>query len=258
MQSLDDLLRAERQAQPDGAAEARNWAAIEHRLTHGPPPPPAAEAAPTAFGAAAGLKLVAGLAVIAAVGGLLAAGGRGDPEPAPQDRSVAAAIAPAREDSPAPPPSLEPAVAEAPSPEPPPTDPGIAAPTEPPTPAPTSDPAPPEKRPPRTKKTSDKPPAPDAADTPPAADDFAAELQLLAEIRGALKRGDPAGALTKIDEHARRFARGQLVQERMASQVEALCGLGRVDDARRVASQLLERWPDSTHAPRVRASCVGA
>lgn len=249
MQSLDELLRAERQVQPDAAAEARNWAAIEHRLTHGPPPPPAAEAVPGALGGAAGLKLVAGLAVVAAVGGLLAAG-RGA-EPDPRDREVAAVIEPVREDRSDPPAPSEPAAT--------PSEPAPAVVPE--VVAPPPDPTPPERRPARTKKAGGKaaePTEPGPTEPAPAADDFAAELQLLAEIRGALKRGDHAGALTKIDEHARRFARGQLVQERMASQVEALCGLGRVGDARQVAAKLLGAWPDSTHAPRVRASCAGA
>lgn len=250
MQTLDELLRAERQAVPDPAAEARNWAAIEHRLTHGPPPPPAAEAAPAALGGATGLKLVAGLVVAAAVGGLLAVGG-GAPEPAPRDRDVVAAVQPVRDDRIVPPAPVEPVASV---PEEPAVAPEPVAPVEPVTP-------PAEKRPARAKKASKSEPMPvePAPEPTPAADDFAAELQLLAEIRGALKRGDHAGALLKIDEHVKRFgAGGQLVQERMASQVDALCGLGRVDDARRVAAKLLEKWPDSTHAPRVRASCAGA
>lgn len=250
MQTLDELLRAERQVVPDPAAEARNWAAIEHRLTHGPPPPPAAEVAPSALGGATGLKLVAGLVVAAAVGGLLAVGG-GAPEPAPRDREVAA-VQPVREDRSVPPAPVEPVASAVP--EEPAAAPEPIAPVEPVTP-------PVEKRPARAKKASKSEPTPvePAPEPAPAADDFAAELQLLAEIRGALKRGDHAGALLKIDEHVKRFgAGGQLVQERMASQVDALCGLGRVDDARRVAAKLLEKWPDSTHAPRVRASCAGA
>lgn len=250
MQTLDELLRAERQVMSDPAAEARNWAAIEHRLVHGPPPPPAAEAAPAALGGATGLKLVAGLVVAAAVGGLLAVGG-GEPGPAPRDREVTA-VQPVREDRIVPPASVEPVASAVP--EEPAVAPEPAAPVEPATP-------PAEKRPARAKKAGkgEPPPVEPAPEPAPAADDLAAELQLLAEIRGALKRGDHAGALLKIDEHARRFgAGGQLVQERMASQVDALCGLGRVDDARRVAAKLLEKWPDSTHAPRVRASCAGA
>ena len=98
---------------------------------------------------------------------------------------------------------------------------------------------------------------PAKADAEPA--DFAAELRLIAEIRGALKQGDSARALARVDEHERRFgARGQLVQERLAYHVEALCAAGRVADARRVAGELLKKWPDSTHAPRVKSSCAGA
>ncbi|MCY1013168.1 hypothetical protein OV079_48100 [Nannocystis pusilla] len=245
---LEDLLRAEREAVPEPGAEDRIWAAVEHRLAHGPAPPSGADVAPATLGKAAGggvtLKVIAGLALIAAAVGVWAA--RDKPAAAPVV-AVAAPIeavpearlevsppapTPARVEAPAPAP--KPPVIEAPAPEPVPEEPqGI-------------------KKKPRTKVRAEAP-----AEEEPA--DFAAELKLIGQIRGALKQGDSARALAGVDEHARRFGvRGQLVQERTAYHVEALCLAGRVADARRVARDMLDKWPDSTHAPRVKSSCAGA
>lgn len=247
---LEALLLAEREVTPDAGAEERIWAGVEHRLAHGPAPPSGADVAPGALGSAGGgvaLKVIAGLALVAAAVGVWAAAGRSEP-PAPQV-VAAASIEAVPADMPpipaavpvesVPETRLEPVLPAAP----------VAA------PEPASAPEEPVegKKRPRARAKVDAP-EPDAE---PA--DFAAELKLIAEIRGALKQGDSARALARVDEHARRFgARGQLVQERLAYHVEALCAAGRVDDARRVAADLLKKWPDSTHAPRVKSSCVGA
>lgn len=237
---LEELLRAERQSGPDPGAEDRIWAAVEHRLLHGPPPPAGAEVAAAATGGTA-LKLLAGLALVVTAVGVLAARGPGEPAPpAPVVERVAAA-----------------AIEHVP------TDSRVAAPVglevETVVAAPEEAPAPEEEPVAAKPKPRARPRALAPADPPGEADDFAAELQLIAEIRGALKRGDSARALERVGEHARRFgARGQLVQERLAYHVDALCAAGRVDEARRVAGDLLSRWPDSTHAPRVKKGCAGA
>lgn len=244
---LEMLLRAEREVVPDEGAADRIWAGVEHRLAHGPAPPSGADVAPGALGGAAGgggvaLKVLAGVAVLAAAIGVWAA--RAGDEPAPAPVVVAAAPMEAvpedRREVPPPPPPVVVApaavVAEV-APEPAPEEPPVEA----------------SKKRPRAKARVD------VAEPAEAPVDFAAELQLIAEIRAALKQGDSARALARVDEHARRFgARGQLVQERLAYHVEALCAAGRVDDARRVAGDLLTKWPDSTHAPRVKKSCAGA
>ncbi|MCY0993756.1 hypothetical protein OV203_41850 [Nannocystis sp. ILAH1] len=247
---LEDLLRAEREAVPEPGAEDRIWAAVEHRLAHGPAPPSGADVAPATLGKAAGggvtLKVIAGLALIAAAVGVWAA--RDRPAAAPVV-AVAAPIeavpearleipastpTPAGVEAPAPAPALKSPVIEAPAPEPVPEEPQEI------------------KKKPRTKAKAEAPVEEEPAD-------FAAELKLIAQIRGALKQGDSARALAGVDEHARRFGvRGQLVQERLAYHVEALCLAGRVADARRVARDMLDKWPDSTHAPRVKSSCAGA
>ncbi|MFY0534948.1 hypothetical protein [Nannocystis pusilla] len=247
---LEDLLRAEREAVPEPGAEDRIWAAVEHRLAHGPAPPSGADVAPATLGKAAGggvtLKVIAGLALIAAAVGVWAARDRPAAPPVVAVAAPIEAVPEARSEIPAPTPT--PAGVEAPAPA-----------LKPPvieTPAPEPEPVPEEpqeiKKKPRTKAKAEAPVEEEPAD-------FAAELKLIGQIRGALKQGDSARALAGVDEHARRFGvRGQLVQERLAYHVEALCLAGRVADARRVARDMLDKWPDSTHAPRVKSSCAGA
>jgi len=72
-----------------------------------------------------------------------------------------------------------------------------------------------------------------------------AELLLLRLAREDLTRGDYAGALTVVAEHARRFRNGGLVEEREALRVKSLAGLGRRDDARRAATDFHARFPHS-------------
>src|SRR5262249_36408651 len=66
-----------------------------------------------------------------------------------------------------------------------------------------------------------------------------AELSLLREAQGALRAGEPARALALLD--AAQPAGGALGEERDAARVLALCGAGRVDDARREAARFLAR-----------------
>ncbi len=224
--SLADLVAAEREVGPDLAAEGRVWAEVERRLIHGPPP----VALPGPGAAAAILKLIGGLVL---VGGLV---------------GVAARLV--RE---------------------PPVD-------EPPVPAPTlvraTDQAVLKDMPPMTWPLRQvKPPAPPVAElrapvervrrpapTDEASEvlDLEAELRLIAAIRAALKRGDGKEALARVAEHRQKFgARGVLVQERSAHEVEALCAVGREAEARRMAAEFLRKWPESPHRARVTASCAG-
>jgi hypothetical protein len=86
---------------------------------------------------------------------------------------------------------------------------------------------------------------------------LAAETALLEGARAALGRGDSEAALRALSEHAQRFPQGALVEERLASQVFAFCGLGRRADAARAAAELLRRAPASPLRGRVQASCAG-
>lgn len=72
----------------------------------------------------------------------------------------------------------------------------------------------------------------------PAPAGFDEELQLIETARVAIRQHDAAAALVAIDEHARRFATGQLVTERMHTKIKALCMAGRPSDARALVAQL--------------------
>jgi hypothetical protein len=72
-----------------------------------------------------------------------------------------------------------------------------------------------------------------------------AELELLRTARQDVTRGDFAGALAVIAEHRRRFRNGSLVEEREALRVKSLAGLGRHEEAQRVAAEFHARFPHS-------------
>jgi len=84
-----------------------------------------------------------------------------------------------------------------------------------------------------------------------------AETALLLAAQSALHAGDSTKALSLLDEHAKRFPSGALVEERQASRVQALCMAGRTAEARDVARAFLASHPGSPAAIQVRASCGG-
>jgi hypothetical protein len=71
------------------------------------------------------------------------------------------------------------------------------------------------------------------------------------QARGAVARGDFAGALSPINEHTRRFKNGRLVEEREALRVKVLVGLGRSEEARHAAAAFRRRFPLSVLLPAV-------
>jgi hypothetical protein len=75
------------------------------------------------------------------------------------------------------------------------------------------------------------------------------ELQLLRAARQDVTRGAFARALEVIAEHARRFRRGGLVEEREALRVKALAGIGRHEEAQRAAIAFRARFPHSVFLP---------
>jgi hypothetical protein len=83
---------------------------------------------------------------------------------------------------------------------------------------------------------------------------LAAETALLREADRALRAGDNATALARLDEHATRFPHGVLEPERTAERLIVLCELG-VADARDV-SQFLSSHAGSPLAARVRRACA--
>ncbi len=99
---------------------------------------------------------------------------------------------------------------------------------------------------------SPEPPAPVV--TPP--NSLQEELKLLQRAQKALTGSEPGPALETLEEHAARFPEGALKEERMAARVMALCGLGRVEDARAEARKLSDEAPGSPYAERIRGSCA--
>jgi hypothetical protein len=99
-------------------------------------------------------------------------------------------------------------------------------------------------------------PLPPASTVVQPADALAEELRLIRGAQGALATGKAESALATLAEHAARFPKGVLAEERDAARVQALCALGRSLEARGVADRFLESWPHSAHAIRVRGSCA--
>jgi len=82
-------------------------------------------------------------------------------------------------------------------------------------------------------------------------DPFAAELDLLQRAHAAYTRRDFSTALTLISEHARRFPRGNLAEQREALRVRSLAGAGRGDEAHRAAAGFGLRFPRSVLLPQI-------
>ncbi len=108
-------------------------------------------------------------------------------------------------------------------------------------------------------RASSAPPPPPTRVTPPLAADAPSassleELQVLSQVQAALKRGDGAGALRLLNEPMTGSA--QLLAERDAARVLALCATGRRAEAERAAVRFAERHPASLHLAVVRRSCA--
>jgi hypothetical protein len=84
------------------------------------------------------------------------------------------------------------------------------------------------------------------------------ELALLQPARVALQRGDFAAALRAVAEHARRFPRGRLVEEREALRVFALIGAQRRGEAERVGNSFRRNFPHSMLLARMDAALGAA
>jgi hypothetical protein len=93
---------------------------------------------------------------------------------------------------------------------------------------------------------------PDAANAPNAPADAESEAHLLARAEDALA-SNPALALTLAEQHAARFARGTLGQEREVVAIQALVRLGRAGEAKARAARFLAANPRSAHRPRIEA-----
>jgi hypothetical protein len=78
------------------------------------------------------------------------------------------------------------------------------------------------------------------------------EASFLRRTRAALV-ADPALALRMTEEHASRYPRGVLLQERDVIAIDALVRLGRRDEARARATTFHARYPSSAHASHLAA-----
>lgn len=83
---------------------------------------------------------------------------------------------------------------------------------------------------------------------------LSAERLVLDRARSALTAGDGARALALLDEHARRFSRPQLGEEREALAIQAMILSGRYDDARMRAARFRASAPNSLFLPAIDAS----
>ena len=86
-------------------------------------------------------------------------------------------------------------------------------------------------------------------------DSLKEETALLTQARAALSQNRPDDALAILEEHASRFPKGQLAQERHALRALASCALGRFDEGRREADSLVKMAPDSPLTARILRAC---
>jgi hypothetical protein len=81
---------------------------------------------------------------------------------------------------------------------------------------------------------------------------YALELEVLQPARAAVALRDFSSALPILAEHERRFPNGRLAEEREALRVQALSGMGRMEEAGRAAAAFRERFPGSVLLSRMR------
>jgi hypothetical protein len=275
--SLRRLIRAARADTPD----ADRLRGLADRLGFGPDPSAgsaglAAKGAATVVGWASGGKLGVAIALVLGMGAAAGAwSARGTSAPVGAVPAAAESLPWQRSEPAAPPqPGDDPTAAEtsprgAPSAMASPIASAIASPI--PSPA-----APPSKvraqaSPPRAPGTARlAPPRPAVSATASAARETAAteigtmtptataeppvetEPGLLEQARRAL-HVDPARALALADRHELRYPSGALVPDREAIAIEALVGLGRLDEARARAGHFFRAFPGSVHQRHVEA-----
>ena len=85
-----------------------------------------------------------------------------------------------------------------------------------------------------------------------ARESYAEEIELLEKAQAALARRDFGGALAQLAEHARRFPRGRLAEDREAMRVRLLASSGRPGDARRAEIAFADQFPRSVLLPHLR------
>lgn len=89
----------------------------------------------------------------------------------------------------------------------------------------------------------------------PPRDDLAVENKLLGRAADAMAEHRPADALEIANEHARRFPGSPLADLGTALRIEALCELGKVEQARGEARLFVTARPDSPVVHRISRTC---
>jgi hypothetical protein len=100
-------------------------------------------------------------------------------------------------------------------------------------------------------------PATPAADTSNTAGQIREEVALLTRAQAELSRGRAQQALEALREHAQRFPRGALTNERIATRARALCALGRQQEADAELDRVERLNPGSPYWVRAREACNG-
>lgn len=90
---------------------------------------------------------------------------------------------------------------------------------------------------------------PDTSATP----GLAEELAALDSARSRLAKGDPAGALARLDVYNRSYPKGRLQLEAEVLRIDALSKNGQTALAKKRAETFLRKYPNSVLASRVRA-----
>jgi hypothetical protein len=93
------------------------------------------------------------------------------------------------------------------------------------------------------------------AESPKPGNEIRQEVALLSKAQAALSRGRPQEALEALSEHAQRFPRGVLTEERAATRVRTLCALGRTREAAVELKRIENLNPASAYLARARESC---
>ncbi|HET9956132.1 MAG TPA: hypothetical protein VFQ61_16610 [Polyangiaceae bacterium] len=86
---------------------------------------------------------------------------------------------------------------------------------------------------------------------------YGAERELMHRAHSAFAEGDFGATLKLLAEHARRFPRGQLAEEREALRVRSLASAGRIAEARRAAQAFADHFPRSVLLARIQQIAGG-
>lgn len=86
---------------------------------------------------------------------------------------------------------------------------------------------------------------------------LAAEAALLHQAQAAWRAGQSSQALALANQHAQRFPRSQLANERDVLRVLSMCKLGQARNAKQVAARLLKNAKGSPWYQSVAESCAG-